>query len=100
MRRRVTTTGSAEDNSRSQAGDGLSIDGVDIGKNGIFPRRDVLGQVDLLHDDGLALLYGALHLDFLDLVAEVDFHVDESDEAVLDLQYDVGAVFDVFVEYA
>ncbi len=78
----------------------MVVDSVDIGQNGVFPRRNLLGQVDRVRDDGLAFFDWAFHFDFFDLVAEASFGVDKADEAIFDLEDYIGAFFDVFIEHA
>lgn len=87
-------------NSGRQAGDLLVVLGHDVGENGVFSGRDLLRQLDVLGQGQLALLERALEVDVLDLAAEVGVLPDDGDQAVLDLQMHLGAVFDVFCEVA
>jgi len=64
-------------------------------KDAINPyRRNLLGQFDVLGDRNLSLLDGALEINILDLLAEVDNLVEKLDEAVFDHQLHVGALLD------
>lgn len=91
---------SVELDSRGQAGDLLVVLGLDICKNGVLSGRDLLGELDVLGQGGLALLERALKVDVLDLAAEVGVLPNDGDQAVLDLQVHLGAIFDVFREVA
>jgi hypothetical protein len=82
--------------SRGQAGDLLIVLGGDVGEDGVLSGRDLLGELDVFGQGGLALLDRALEIDLLDLGAEVGSLPDDGDQAVLDLQVHLGAVFDVF----
>lgn len=55
---------------------------------------DLLGQLDGLGDSQRAIFDGALHVDILDLLAQIGLGADKTDQAVLDLQSDVCAFFD------
>jgi len=85
---------------RSQAGDLLVVLGLDVGENGVLSGRDLLGELDVLGQGELALLERALEVDVLDLGAEVGILPDDGDQAVLDLQVHLGAIFDVLREVA
>lgn len=89
---------SVELDSRSQASDLLVVLGRDVGEDSVLSGRDLLGQLDVLGQGGLALLDRALEVDVLDLAAEVGGLLDDGDQAVLDLQVHLGAFFDVFGE--
>ena len=58
-----------------------------------FPR-----ELDRLGNLKLALVDGALHIDILDLLAEVCSGFDKTNETVFDLKLDVCAFFDVFLD--
>lgn len=89
---------SVELDGRGQAGDLLVVLGLDVCENGVLSGGDLLGELDVLGQGGLALLERALEVDVLDLAAEVGVLPDDGDQAVLDLQVDLGAIFDVFRE--
>lgn len=55
---------------------------------------DLLGQLNGLGDSKRAILDGTLHVDILDLLAQIGLGADKTDQAVLDLQRDVCALFD------
>ena len=82
-------------NSGGQAGDLLVVLGLDIGENGVFSGRDLLRQVDVFGQRQLALLDRALQIDVLHGVAQVGGLPDDGDQAVLDRQVHLSAVFDV-----
>ena len=86
---------SVELDSRSQAGNLLVVLGGDVCEDGVLSGRDLLGKLDVLGQGGLALLDRALEVDVLDLVAEVGILLDDGDQAVLDLQVHLRAIFDV-----
>ena len=86
---------SVELDSRSQAGNLLVVLGGDVCEDGVLSGRDLLGKLDVLGQGGLALLDRALEVDVLDLVAEVGVLLDDGDQAVLDLQVHLRAIFDV-----
>jgi hypothetical protein len=86
---------SVELDSRGQAGDLLVVLGDNVCENGVLSRRDLLGELDVLGQRGLALLDRALEVDVLDLVAKVGGLLDDGDQAVLDLQVHLGAFFDI-----
>ncbi len=67
---------------------------------GCAHRWDLARQLDGLGDGQQALLDGALEVDVLDLLAQVRLRADKPDQAVLDLQVDVGALLDSFVDLA
>lgn len=83
-----------KDNGGRQAGNGLVVDGVDVGQDGVLARGDFLGQIDRLHNRDFALLNGALEIDVLDLLAQVGRGRNQTDQAVLDLKVDVGTLGD------
>jgi hypothetical protein len=60
--------------------------------------RNLLGQVDLLRQDHLALLKRALQINILDLVAQVHGLLHQSDNAPFNLDIDDGTLGDGFVE--
>jgi len=66
-----------------------------IRKHSVLPRRDLLRQLHLFRKRRLALLDRTLEVHVLDLVAEIGVLLDDGDKAVLDLQVDFGAFFDV-----
>jgi hypothetical protein len=81
-----------------QASNLLVVLGLDVGEDSVLSGRDLLGELDILGQGELALLERALEVDFLDLAAEVGGLPDDGDQAVLDLQVHLGAIFDVFGE--
>jgi hypothetical protein len=87
-------------NSGRQAGDLLVVLGHDVGENGVLSGRDLLRQLDVLGQGQLALLERALEVDFSDGVAQVGGLPDDGDQAVLDGQVHLGAVFDLRGEVA
>jgi len=91
---------SVELDSRSQAGNLLVVLCGDVCEDGVLSGRDLLGKLDVLGQGGLALLNRALKVDVLDLVAEVGVLLDDGDQAILDLQVDLCAVFDVLRQVA
>jgi len=60
--------------------------------------RDFLRQVKLLRESHFALLERALQVDILDLVAEVRLLIDQADQAIPDLQENLGALVDGLAE--
>jgi hypothetical protein len=82
-------------NSGGQAGDLLVVLGHDVGGNGVLSRRDLLRQLDVLGQGQLALLDRALEVGLLDGVAQVGGLSDDGDQAVLDGQVHLGAVYDI-----
>lgn len=54
---------------------------------------DLLGQLDGLGEGQGAGVDGALHIDVLNLLAEVCLGADQADQTILDLQRDVCALF-------
>jgi len=86
---------SLEEHSRGHAGDLLIVLGVHIGEDGVLPGWDLLGQLDGLGKSHLALLQRTAEIDLVDLFAEIDFLVEDADEAVLDLDVNFRAFFDV-----
>ena len=89
---------SVELDSCGQAGDLLVVLGLDVCENRVLSGRDLLGELDVLGQGELALLKRAFEVDVLDLAAEVGILPDDGDQAVLDLQVHLGAIFDVFRE--
>lgn len=85
-------------NGRSQAGDLLVVLGDHVCEDGVLSVRDLLRELDVLGQGELALLERALEVDILDLAAEVGGLPDDGDQAVLDLQVHLGAIFDIFRE--
>jgi hypothetical protein len=71
-----------------------------IRRNRVFSRRDLRRQVNLLGNLGLPGFDGTFHVDLLDLLAQVRLGGEELDEAVLDLQDDVGACVDILLKRA
>ena len=63
-------------------------------------RRNLLGQLNILGQRHGTLLERALKVDVLDVVAEIGFLVDDTDQAVLDLQVHLCALLDILVEDA
>jgi hypothetical protein len=57
-------------------------------------------HVHLLGYGRLALLDGALHVDVLDLLAQVRSGAEKLDQAVLDLKADICSLVDFFLECA
>lgn len=55
---------------------------------------NLLGKLDGLGDSQRPRVDGALHVDVLNLLAQVGLGADKTDQTVLDLQGDVGALFD------
>jgi hypothetical protein len=82
-------------NGGGQAGDLLVVLGHDVGEDGVLSGRDLLRQLDVLGQGQLALLDRALEVDVLDGVAQVGGLPDDGDQAVLDGQVHLGAVFDI-----
>lgn len=60
--------------------------------------RNLLGKFNILGQAHWALLERALQVDILDVLAKVRLLIDDTDQAVLDLQVDLCALLDVFVE--
>ena len=89
-----------EDNTSSQASDLLPVNRVDVSQDGIFAWGDLLGQVDFLGELHVALLQGTLEIDFVGVVAQLNFLVEDADETVFDLEVDLGAFFNVAGEVA
>lgn len=56
--------------------------------------RNLLGQFDGLGDGQRARVDRAFHVDVLHLLAQICLGADKTDQAVLDLQRDVSALFD------
>jgi hypothetical protein len=107
--------GAAKVDAGGQAGNLLVVGGVDIGldivralhlmsedarwkvgtdSSGDTYRRDLAGEFDGLAQHQVAGLDGALEVDVLDLLAQVGGGAEQLDEAVLDLELDVGALLD------
>lgn len=63
-------------------------------KQGQTHRGNLVGKLDRLGDAQDALLDRALEVDVLNLLAEVRLRADKANQAVLDLQEDVGALLD------
>jgi len=63
-------------------------------------RWDLARKLDGLGDGNDAFLYGAVEVDIVDLFAEVYLGGDKANQAILDLQIDVRAVADPFVDSA
>ena len=61
-------------------------------------RWDFLGKIDGFGDGKDTLLDGAFHINVGDLIAEIGLDVDEAYVSVLDLQVNVGALFDGFLD--
>ena len=61
-------------------------------------RWDLLGKVNGFGDGEDTLLDGAFHIDVGDLIAEIGLDVDQAYVSVLDLQVDVGALADGFLD--
>ena len=62
--------------------------------------RDLSREVDRLGDLEFPFIDGALHVDILNLLAEVRSRLDKADESVFDLKFDVCALLDVFLDRA
>lgn len=58
----------------------------------------MLGQVDLLGQNHLALIEGALHLDILQLFTQIGSLLQQCNDTVLDFQVHVGALGDLLSE--
>jgi hypothetical protein len=86
---------SVELDGRGQAGDLLVVLADDVCEDGVLSGRDLLGELDVLGQRGLALLDRALEVHVLDLVAKVGGLLDDGDQAILDLQVHLGAFFDI-----
>lgn len=56
--------------------------------------RDLLRQLDGLGDGQSTVFDGALHVDVLDLLAQIGLCADKANQAVLDLECDIGAFLD------
>lgn len=65
-----------------------------MSKLGVAHRRDLFWQVHLLRQDHLALLKRTLHVHILDLVAEINGLLDQSNEAPFDFQSDGSTLID------
>ena len=83
-----------------QTGNLVVVLGVGIGNDVVLSRRDLLRKFDVLGELGLAVVDGAVEVDVLDGVAEVGGLLDDGDQAVLDLQVDVGALVDLLGQVA
>lgn len=84
-----------EDDLGSQAGDLLRLLSVDVGQDSVLSGRDLRWQLNVLCQGSLSLLDGALEADVAGLFAQIGSLLDESDQAVLDLQLDVSACLDI-----
>lgn len=60
----------------------------------------MLWQVHLLRQDHLALLERTLHADVLDLIAEINGLLDQSDETPFDFQSDGSTLLDLLLQGA
>jgi hypothetical protein len=87
-------------NGGGQASDLLVVGGHDVGGDSVLSGRDLLRQLDVFGQGQLALLDRALEVGFLDGVAQVGGLPDDGDQAVLDGQVHLGAVFDIGGEVA
>jgi len=85
-----------ESNVGSETGDLLAILGVDVCEDVVLSWWDLIWQIDILGQLQITLLQRAFQVNILNLFAEICFLVDESDDAVFDLDMDFGAVFNVF----
>jgi len=83
-----------KDDLGGQAGDGDVVTGVNIGEDSILAGRNLGRKLDRLSNAQGTLLDGALEVNVLDLFAQVRLGADKTNEAVLDLQQDVGALLD------
>ena len=63
-------------------------------------RWDLLGKVDGFGNGEDTLLDGAFHIDVGDLVAKIGLDVDQAYVSVLDLQVDVSALHNGFLDYS
>lgn len=84
----------------SQASDGLLVLAHNVRLHSVFPRRDLLGQIDALGQLEFALLQWALEFKILDILAKISGHADDGDQTVFDLQVNLCTVLDVFLEIA
>lgn len=66
--------------------------------HGITYRRDLLGQLNILCESHFALLQRTVQVDIFDLLTEVCFLVDQADQAILDLQENLGTLLDLLAE--
>jgi hypothetical protein len=66
----------------------------------VFPRWNLLRQIDALGQLEFALLQWALEFKILDILAKISGHADNSDQAVFDLQVNLCTVLDIFLEIA
>lgn len=57
-------------------------------------RRDFFWQLHLLGNRHLSVLHGALHVDVLELVADVQFLGKQTNQPIFDLHEDLGALLD------
>jgi len=93
------TTPPLELNTRRQTRNGVARLTHYIRNDRVLPWWDLLGQIHVLRELRLLVLVeGALEVHFANCVAKVGRLADDGDEAVFDLQVDLGAGFDVFVE--
>jgi len=89
-----------ENNRSSQASNLVIILGVHIRQNSVLSGRNLLWQLHVLCQLHRSLFQRTLEIHVLDVLAQIRFLVDDADQAVLDLQVDFGACFDVFGEEA
>jgi len=92
------STTALEDDSSGKAGNLLLVLGVDVGKDGVLSRRNLLGKLNILGQAHGTLLKRTLQVHILDVLAKIGFLVDDANETVLDLEVHLGAFFDVFSE--
>lgn len=99
-----------------QAGDGDIISSIDVGEYGVFAlhirsaicpptngmecthRGNLVGELDGLGNGQYSLLDGALEVDVPNLLAQVRLRADKANQAVLDLQQDIGALLDILLD--
>lgn len=60
-------------------------------------RWDLIWQFNILRNDRLALLNRALHIHIRDLLAEICFRANKSNQAILDLQKHIRASLNLFL---
>lgn len=63
-------------------------------RHGSSHLGNLLGKLNGLGDGDVTLLNGALDVDVVNLLAEVGLGANKTDQAVLDLESDVGALLD------
>lgn len=83
---------------RLQTRDLLLVLGVRVRHDRVLALGHLLRDLDLLGQRHVPLLERALEVDVADLLAQVGLLVDQPDQAVLDLEQDLGAVLDVLGE--